>query len=96
MLANMDALVRIFKKLLDEADTTFRRYLYYDIDWSDRIIGIKGPRGVGKTTMMLQYIKEHLDFDEVLYVNADDIYFGDHRLIDLAEKLVQRPLFFHR
>ena len=90
MLVNMDALVRIFKKLLDETDTTFRRYLYYDIDWSDRIIGIKGPRGVGKTTMMLQYIKEHLDFDEVLYVNADDIYFGDHRLIDLAEKLVQR------
>ena len=90
MFINMDALVRIFKKLLDETDTTFSRYLYYDIDWSDRIIGIKGPRGVGKTTMMLQYIKEHLDFDEVLYVNADDIYFGDHRLIDLAEKLVQR------
>ena len=88
--SSQDALVRIFKKLLDETDTTFRRYLYYDIDWSDRIIGIKGPRGVGKTTMMLQYIKEHLDFDEVLYVNADDIYFGDHRLIDLAEKLVQR------
>ena len=40
----MDALVRIFKKLLDETDTTFSRYLYYDIDWSDRIV-YKGASG---------------------------------------------------
>lgn len=86
----MDELIRIYKKLLRETTTEFHRYLYSLIDWENRIIGIRGPRGVGKTTMMLQHIKENLSVDDVLYVNADDIYFSDHRLIDLAEMLVQR------
>lgn len=58
------------------------------------MIGIRGPRGVGKTTLMLQRIKQSLDVDDVLYVNADDIYFSEHRLIDLAEKLVQRGVHY--
>lgn len=86
----MDELIRIYKKLLRETTTAFHRYLYSQIDWENRIIGIRGPRGVGKTTMMLQHIKENLSVDDVLYVNADDIYFSGHRLIDLAEMLVQR------
>ncbi|GAB3019364.1 AAA family ATPase [Cyclobacterium sediminis] len=49
------------------------------------MIGIIGARGVGKTTMILQHIKEKLDSKKALYVSADDMYFGDHRLIDLAE-----------
>ncbi len=55
-------------------------------------MGIRGPRGVGKTTLMLQHIKKDLNTADVLYINADDIYFSDHRLIDLAEKLVQRGI----
>ena len=86
----MDNLIRIYKKLLRGTTTDFHRYLYGQINWENRIVGIRGPRGVGKTTMMLQHIKEVLPVDDVLYVNADDIYFSDHRLIDLAERLVQR------
>ena len=86
----MDNLVKIYKKLLRETDTSFFRYLYDEIDWSNRIVGIRGPRGVGKTTLMLQHIKKDLNPTDVLYVNADDLYFGNHRLIDLAEKLAQR------
>lgn len=88
----MENLTRIFKKLLRETDIRFQRYLYHEIDWNNRIVGIRGPRGVGKTTLMLQHIKKELDIADVLYVNADDIYFSNHRLIDLAERLVQQGI----
>lgn len=88
----MDNLIRIYKALLRKTDTGFLRYLYGEIDWNCRMVGVKGPRGVGKTTLMLQRIKKGLDPDDVLYVNADDIYFSCHRLIDLAESLVQRGI----
>lgn len=88
----MDTLTRIYKKLLSETDTGFKRYLYHEIDWNSQIVGIKGARGVGKTTLMLQYIKDELDPEDALYVNADDIYFSEHRLIDLAEILVNRGI----
>lgn len=86
----MENLTKIYKKLLRETDVRFQRYLYHEIDWENRIVGIRGPRGVGKTTLMLQHIKKEMDVSDVLYVNADDIYFSNHRLLDLAEKLVQR------
>ena len=90
----MEHLIRIYKKLLRETDTGFFRYLYKDIVWDNRMIGIRGPRGVGKTTLMLQHIKQDLDANDVLYVNADDIYFSEHRLLDLAERLVQRGVHY--
>lgn len=90
----MDNLIKIYKKLLRETDLRFFRYLYSEIDWNNRIVGVRGPRGVGKTTLMLQHIKKDLNSNDVLYVNADDIYFSNHRLIDLAEKLVQRGIHY--
>ena len=54
------------------------------IDWNNRMIGIVGPRGVGKTTLILQHIKENLDEHKTLYVSADDLYFGENRLLDVA------------
>ena len=54
------------------------------------MIGIVGARGVGKTTMMLQYIKENLDAHTSLYVSADDIYFGNYTLLELAEEFVKK------
>ncbi len=48
------------------------------------MIGIVGARGVGKTTMILQYIKQELEPKTALYVSADDLYFSNHRLVDLA------------
>ena len=88
----MENLIKIYKKLLKETDIRFQRYLYHQIDWENRIVGIRGPRGVGKTTLMLQHIKKEMNTADVLYVNADDIYFSNHRLLDLAEKLVQLGL----
>ena len=82
----MESLIKSFKDLLSLTPLDFKRYLYSEIAWSDRMIGIVGPRGVGKTTMLLQYIKENLDVNETLYVQADDIYFANHTLLDLADE----------
>ena len=70
--------------LLDNISTDFIRYLLDEIEWSSRLIAILGPRGVGKTTMLLQHIKLYDNIDENLFVIADDLYFGEHKLFNLA------------
>ena len=82
----MELLIKNFKQLLSLTPLDFKRYMYSEIAWGDRMTGIVGPRGVGKTTMILQHIKENLDVAEALYVPADDIYFADHTLVELAEE----------
>ena len=82
----MESLVKNFKNLLSLTPLDFKRYLYHDVAWNDRMIGIVGPRGVGKTTMILQYIKENLNVSETLYVQADDIYFANRSLLELADE----------
>lgn len=82
----MDRLKRQSASLLKYINTKHVRNLYDTITWNARLIGIKGARGVGKTTLMLQRIK--LAFpnpDKALYVSLDDIWFGSHTLLDLAE-----------
>lgn len=64
----------------------FYRYLYQKIAWDDRMIGIVGPRGVGKTTMVLQYIKQHKQEIKALYISADIAYFTTHTLIEVADE----------
>lgn len=81
----MERLQATFDKLLRETTSTFHRYMYNRIDWNTRIVGLLGPRGVGKTTMVLQYIKENLPRKESLYVVAEDLYFANHTLVDLAD-----------
>ncbi len=81
----MERLQATFDKLLRETTSTFHRYMYYHIDWEARIVGLLGPRGVGKTTMVLQYIKENLPREQTLYVVAEDLYFSQHTLVDLAD-----------
>ncbi len=81
----MERLQATFDKLLREITTEFHRYLYSQIDWQARMIGILGPRGVGKTTMVLQHIRERLPRQQALYVVAEDLYFATHTLIDLAD-----------
>ena len=81
----MEKLQATFDKLLRETTSTFHRYMYDRIDWRARIVGLLGPRGVGKTTMVLQYIKENLPREQTLYVVAEDLYFSSHTLLDLAE-----------
>ena len=81
----MERLQAAFDKLLRETTSTFHRYMYDRIDWQARVVGLLGPRGVGKTTMVLQYIKENLPRKETLYVVAEDLYFANHTLVDLAD-----------
>ena len=80
----MEQLQELFRRLLALTDVTYIRYLHNRIDWSARMIGIVGARGVGKTTLLLQHIKLHLSPENTLFVNADDLYFAEHRLFDLA------------
>ena len=86
----MDKLFEYSNKLIREADTSFFRYMYNEINWKSRMIGLIGPRGVGKTTLVLQYIKQNLNPAETLYVTAEDFYFVDNRFTDLAEAFVKR------
>ncbi len=85
----MEKLFEYFHKLLRETDVDFKRYIYSKINWNNRMIGLTGPRGVGKTTLVLQQIKEKLNPKESLYVTAEDFYFADHRLLDLADVFVK-------
>lgn len=81
----MDKLQIRFEVMLRDTPVQFHRYMWDKISWSSRLIGIKGPRGVGKTTMLLQYAKEKLDRNTTLMVNADDLFFSSHTLVDLAD-----------
>lgn len=85
----MDRLQNRFNIMLSDTPVGFHRYMYDKIDWSDRLIGLKGPRGVGKTTLLLQRAKEFLDRNTTLLVNADDLYFTSHTLVDLADDFVR-------
>jgi len=85
----MDNLFEHSNKLIREADTGFFRYMYDAINWQSRMIGIIGPRGVGKTTLVLQYAKQNLDPAQTLYVTAEDFYFADKRLVELADTFVK-------
>lgn len=53
------------------------------------MLGLTGPRGVGKTTLILQHIKQHLDPDKTLYISAEDFYLVENRLTDLADHFVK-------
>jgi hypothetical protein len=83
----MRTLYQKFEILLQNTTIDFKRYLYEKVSWDSRMVGIIGPRGVGKTTMILQYIKENLDTKKALYVSADDLYFSENRLVELADNL---------
>lgn len=81
----MESLFEYSKKLIDETETDFVRYMFHQINWQNKLLGLTGPRGVGKTTLVLQYIKTHLPLNKTLYVTAEDFYFAKNRLLDLAD-----------
>lgn len=82
----MDKLYESFNKLLKITNTDFIRYKYAEINWDSHMLGLVGPRGIGKTTMFLQHIKQNLHPKDTLYVSADNIYFTENSLIDLTDK----------
>lgn len=85
----MEQLQNTFSKLLNETSTSFHRYMYNRINWNVRMIGLMGPRGIGKTTLVLQHIKNRLPRKESLYVQAEDFYFASHRLTELADSFAK-------
>lgn len=75
-----------YHRKIAKIDLRFKRYLYRQINWKARIICIRGPRGIGKTTMLLQHILENYeDIDKTLYVSLDDLWFATHNLMDLVD-----------
>ena len=81
----MNTLIDKFQMKLDETATNYVRRIHDEIAWNDRLVSIVGARGVGKSTVVLQHIKLHEDINTSLYVSADDLWFSQHSLVELAE-----------
>lgn len=77
--------------MLEHFEVPVRRSLMDTIDWSYRMIGIRGPRGVGRTSFLLQYTKENFDvrLRQCLYIDLNSFYFQAHGIIDFAGKFVE-------
>lgn len=87
----LDSLQMIFVRLIAETSMVHHRFLYHHFNMHNRLTGVVGPRGVGKTTLMLQLIKKHYpDLKDVFYCSADHIYFKQTTLYDLVETLYLR------
>lgn len=85
----MDKFYRTHAYLVEHTDVPVRRELMGQIDWNHPLIGIKGTRGVGKTTFLLQYAKEKYGTDRsCLYINMNNLYFSTHSLYDFAADFV--------
>ena len=82
----MEAFFRTHRYLVEHVNAPVRRTLMDEIDWTDRMIGIKGTRGVGKTTFLLQYAKQHFDVQDkqCLYINMNNFYFQGHGISEFA------------
>ena len=84
---SIDGLYRTSARLVQQTTTGFHRYLYNKINWDNWLIAIKGARGVGKTTMLLQRIKENFadNPEKALYVSLDNLWFANHSLSEVVE-----------
>ena len=80
----METLIETFKLLLDLTPMDYVRSFHDNINWKNRLIGLMGQKGVGKSTLLLQHIKNYDNIEETLYVQADDMYFAGHSLFDTA------------
>ena len=80
--------------MLNHLNAPVQRSLMDKIDWSHRMIGIRGPRGVGKTTFLLQYARDHFDpqFKQCLYISMNNLLPGArHRGVCRRLREVRRP-----
>lgn len=83
------SLIEFMEGQLRQTTSTFHRYMYDQISWDTRMFGLVGPRGVGKSTMVLQYIKEHRDSRRLLYISADHLYFSSHTLVETVDEFAK-------
>ncbi len=88
----MEAFFRTHRYLVEHVNAPVRRILMDEINWNDRLIGIKGTRGIGKTTFLLQYAKEHFDIQDrkCLYINMNNFYFQSHGIADFAGEFCKK------
>lgn len=84
----MEQLIVQSRAIASRVKERFKRQLFYEIDWKDRLIGVVGARGTGKTTLLLQRMKQ-VEFlgKKGIYITLDDIYFTEHKLIDTLREL---------
>lgn len=84
----MQALYELYRKILAKTDLGFHRSLMEEIQWNRPLIGITGARGVGKTTLILQYLKKEFEGreEQSLYVSLDHIWFATNSLVELADQ----------
>ncbi len=88
----MEDLFEKYQKKIQNTSTLFVRSFIEDINWNARLIGIKGARGVGKTTLLLQYMKLNFsnELEKSLYVSLDSVAFTNRSLVDLADQFVKK------
>jgi len=87
----MERLLIWSSKNINRVSSKFERYLSKNISWNNRLIILVGSRGVGKTTLMLQYLKKnHHKNEESLYLSLDDIYFTNNSIVDLVDEFSKR------
>jgi predicted AAA+ superfamily ATPase len=83
-------IINTYKRLLNSTEFEHHRYIFKDFNIQNRLTGLIGPRGTGKTTLLLQFIKEKMnDPDECIYASIDNIYFSGNLLIDFVNELYE-------
>jgi len=87
----MERFYRTHNYLVEHVHSHVRRQLMDEINWNDRLIGIKGCRGVGKTTFLLDYAKERFGTDRsCLYINLNHFFFTKHSLVEFAAEFCRQ------
>ncbi len=84
-----DSLVAYQNDQLQRVPKAFHRYMYDRFPWEGRMVGLVGPRGVGKSTLLLQHMAESSDREQSLYISADSLYLATHKLVDLTDSFVK-------
>ncbi|MCX6248477.1 MAG: AAA family ATPase [Bacteroidetes bacterium] len=87
----MEQLIEKYRRRIDAVSLDFIRSQELSINWDSRLIGIKGARGIGKTTLLLQHLKQHFGEDpQALYVSLDNIWFAQNSLSELADRFIKQ------
>ena len=86
----IETLYEMSEGRIRETETELHRFLYSEIDWDARVVALDGPRGVGKTTMFLQYLRENpMEAEGALYLSLDNIWLSATEVFDLVKYHVQ-------
>ena len=81
----IEGLYQTSERLVGDVSLELHRYFYDQVEWELPMVCIKGAKGIGKSTAFWQYIKEHFKDNEAIYASLDNIWFSEHRLMELAD-----------